>query len=241
MVYSYNNDRASLSEILNGNVRYVVPDDQLSYEWKKEQAEELWEDLMQDYMESLDNKSDKCLLGPIVIVSRQDNGSLYDIVDGQQRIITLTLLFCAIYESVQNYLKEKKTNNDNEVIKNLLSEINKLIVNNDETLVMLNDSQSNDILHDIQKHETNIGELSKLRRTTKHDPNKKIIDNYKILLHKSEVLCKKYRLESSGVTLINAIEKLRGVIYDIQKANISVYAVITNENCPTKYLNRIYA
>ena len=241
MVYRYNSDRALLSEILNGNVRYVVPDDHLSYEWKKEQAEKFWEDLMHDYMESLDNKRDEYLLGPIVIVSRQDNDSLYDIVDGQQRIITLTLLLCAIYESVQNYLKEKKTNNDNEVIKNLLSEINKLIVNNDETLVMLNDSKSNAILHDIQKHETNIKELNKLRRTTKHDPNKKIIDNYKILLRKSKVLCKKYRLESNGVTLIDTIEKLRGVIYDIQKANIFVYAVITNENYPSKYLNRIYA
>lgn len=232
MVYSYNSDRAPLSKILNGNVRYVVPDDQLSYEWKKEQAEELWKDLMQDYMENLDNKNDEYLLGPIVIVSRQDNDSLYDIVDGQQHMITLTLLFCAIYESVQNYLKEKKMNNDNKVIKNLLSEINKLIVNNDEALVMLNDPKSNDILHDIQKHETNIKKLSKLRRTTKYDSNKKIIDNYKILLSKSNVLCKKYRLESNGVTLINAIEKLRGVIYDIQKVNISVYAVITNENYP---------
>ena len=106
MVYRYNSDRALLSEILNGNVRYVVPDDHLSYEWKKEQAEEFWEDLMHDYIENLDNKRDEYLLGPIVIVSRQDNDSLYDIVDGQQRMITLTLLLCAIYESVQNYLKE---------------------------------------------------------------------------------------------------------------------------------------
>ena len=69
----------------NDDVRYRIPDYQRRYSWQDEQLDALWGDLFEAYK----NKVDCYFLGSIVVVK---NGVFYDLIDGQQRLTTLTIM-----------------------------------------------------------------------------------------------------------------------------------------------------
>lgn len=70
--------------------KYTVPDYQRDYSWKSEQVEELWSDIIT----SRQNETEY-FMGTIVLNS-EDSEDQYEIVDGQQRLSTFTLLFSVI-------------------------------------------------------------------------------------------------------------------------------------------------
>lgn len=78
---------------------YCIPEYQRPYSWEKEQCEKLWEDL-RDFADSSPGKQDQYFLGNIVLY--EEDGQ-YCVVDGQQRLISLTLLMRAIFDKVQTY------------------------------------------------------------------------------------------------------------------------------------------
>ena len=87
-----------LVSIFGDNYRFEIPDYQRPYAWTTEQTGELLDDLLHA-MGHVENVSEAApyFLGSIVIIK---NGSdpLAQIVDGQQRITTLTILFCVLRE-----------------------------------------------------------------------------------------------------------------------------------------------
>ena len=83
-----------LSRIFSNDFRFEIPDYQRPYAWTTEQVDDLLDDL--DYaIGNGINIQDKApyFLGSIVIIKQPIN-SLAHIVDGQQRITTLTILLC---------------------------------------------------------------------------------------------------------------------------------------------------
>lgn len=72
---------------------YKIPEYQRPYRWSDEQLEPLWDDIT----EAFDNREPNYFLGSII--TTKDNFT-YDIVDGQQRLTTLLILFCVIRDSV---------------------------------------------------------------------------------------------------------------------------------------------
>lgn len=89
----------------NVNQQFVIPDYQRPYAWTIEQCKTLCEDLTdfviddgkQNYSEK---EREKYFLGNVTFFKNERNQS--EIIDGQQRIITLTLLLRAFYEHFQN-------------------------------------------------------------------------------------------------------------------------------------------
>ncbi len=75
-----------------GLISYELPEYQRDYCWKDEQVNQLWEDLNRAF-KNKDNYSNY-FLGSIILVKKNDN--LFEIVDGQQRITTLMILFCLL-------------------------------------------------------------------------------------------------------------------------------------------------
>ena len=85
-----------IREIFEGAYRFVIPDYQRPYAWTTEQAGELFDDLlaaMRDANKS--SSSSQYFLGSIVIVKR-DGDAEARVVDGQQRLTTLTILLAAL-------------------------------------------------------------------------------------------------------------------------------------------------
>ncbi len=74
---------------------YNMPIYQRPYSWDKERVEQLWYDILEAYKNNLEDDSiDKnYFLGSIVVV---DKNGYQDVVDGQQRLTTLTILFCVL-------------------------------------------------------------------------------------------------------------------------------------------------
>ena len=75
--------------------RFMIPSYQRDYSWEVDDVRELWEDLKA----SLDEKS--YFLG-LIILTRKDDTNVMDVVDGQQRLVTLTLLAKAMHNSAKN-------------------------------------------------------------------------------------------------------------------------------------------
>lgn len=74
-------------------VQFEVPDYQRGYEWKEKHLQDLWNDL-----ERIGEGVDFHYFGNIIL-RRKEGGDKFEIVDGQQRMITLSLLMMAIRDS----------------------------------------------------------------------------------------------------------------------------------------------
>jgi hypothetical protein len=91
----------SLSKIFSDDYVFTIPSYQRPYSWGIDQARELLEDLL-DYMQAGGTKLDDIapyFLGSIVLIKREGVSGA-TVVDGQQRLTTLTLLLSAIRAKV---------------------------------------------------------------------------------------------------------------------------------------------
>ncbi|MEG4491492.1 DUF262 domain-containing protein [Microcoleus sp. D3_18_C4] len=96
----------SLRNLLEGTKQFQIPLFQRPYSWTEEKWETLWEDLMKLYNDEVEGSY---FLGAIVtqsIAGTADGISPYLVIDGQQRLITLTILLAAMWDHL---IREKKT------------------------------------------------------------------------------------------------------------------------------------
>lgn len=91
-----------LFDIFNDSFRFQIPDYQRPYAWTTEQTSELLDDLLYA-MGQAENVRDASpyFLGSIVIIKNDGKTESY-VVDGQQRLTTLTILFCVLRELAAN-------------------------------------------------------------------------------------------------------------------------------------------
>ncbi len=85
-----------IREIFEGSYQFEIPDYQRPYAWTTEQATELFDDLV-SAMEDARNSGavSQYFLGSIVLIKNDRDPSAM-VVDGQQRLTTLTMLFAAL-------------------------------------------------------------------------------------------------------------------------------------------------
>lgn len=86
--------RALKDILFNDDVTLKLPEYQRAYEWKNEHVKALLEDTYDAF-----TAKKACILGTIIL--HQNKNGEYDIVDGQQRLVTLSILF-------KDKLKERK-------------------------------------------------------------------------------------------------------------------------------------
>lgn len=74
---------------------YQMPIYQRPYSWDKERVEQLWYDILEAFKNNQEDKTidPNYFLGSVVVVKKSDG---YEVVDGQQRLTTLTILFCVL-------------------------------------------------------------------------------------------------------------------------------------------------
>ena len=99
-----------LSKIFSSDFDYVIPSYQRPYAWTEDQTSELYDDLHDFY---INEKEDTYFLGSIVLI--KDEGKPYsEVIDGQQRLTTLTILLSSITSVLtgdlrsdfENYIRE---------------------------------------------------------------------------------------------------------------------------------------
>ncbi|MGI0482073.1 DUF262 domain-containing protein [Geminocystis sp. CENA526] len=82
---------------------YIVPDFQREYVWQKDQVQKLLEDLYEGlgFEEENINKTEY-FLGSIVVYPDSNNDKqTFQLIDGQQRLTTIYLIFCSIRDLIQ--------------------------------------------------------------------------------------------------------------------------------------------
>ncbi|MGI9307011.1 MAG: DUF262 domain-containing protein [Gammaproteobacteria bacterium] len=77
---------------------FQIPEYQRLYKWNKDEINELWSDLYQAFTDDKDNY----FLGSIITAENRED-RYRDIVDGQQRITTLMILFCVIRDEYPDF------------------------------------------------------------------------------------------------------------------------------------------
>ncbi len=85
----------------NTDALYQIPRYQRPYSWGDEQLSKLWDDLI-DAQENDPNY----FLGSIITARPEENSSYIDVVDGQQRLTTLTILLCVYRDLFPEINKE---------------------------------------------------------------------------------------------------------------------------------------
>jgi uncharacterized protein with ParB-like and HNH nuclease domain len=93
----------TIQSLFSRNYRYIVPEYQRQYSWTEEQWDDFWRDLQ--YIED----GHTHFLGSVVFVERNtdfDELNEFEIVDGQQRLTTISILLCAMRE----YYEQKGDN-----------------------------------------------------------------------------------------------------------------------------------
>jgi len=94
--------------LLDDNKLFYIPEFQRDFVWKDEQARELINDLKEDTDGFIKDNDDLqgYLLGNIVLI--ENDKKRYLVIDGQQRLTTLTLLFKVLYERIDSIIERSE-------------------------------------------------------------------------------------------------------------------------------------
>ena len=82
----------SIKALLSGSVEYVIPMYQRNYAWEEGEITQLIQDVI-DYLPTTSDKARNYYIGTLVVYERPDSKTpVFETIDGQQRLTTLSLL-----------------------------------------------------------------------------------------------------------------------------------------------------
>jgi len=96
----------SLSDIIGNGKVYKVPSYQRDYSWKQDHWEDLWADIL-----TIFTGSSVHYMGSIVLQNKGNKE--YSVIDGQQRLSTLTLIVLATIKNIQRLIEKEIDKNNN--------------------------------------------------------------------------------------------------------------------------------
>ncbi len=160
----------SIGEVLaSTNSLFAVPSYQRDYSWEREQVQQLWKDIIDNIK---NHRSEEYFMGAIVINNSQQPEEL---IDGQQRLATISLLMCVIRDISKKYGKDKYS----QKISDLYLGSSKFITMEKEEIepkLTLNEADNNFFRDNFIEPK----EISFLKGLVK--PNKKRLDSKQLLL-----------------------------------------------------------
>ena len=96
----------TFSELLSKGVKYTVPRFQRDYSWEQEQWEDLWA--------SIEGPDEEGFHYMGYIVLQRKNQQDFEVIDGQQRLVTLSLLILATMQHIQRLIDNNEDADKNQ-------------------------------------------------------------------------------------------------------------------------------
>lgn len=195
--------KGNIYEILNGNKQFLIPVYQRYYSWDIEQCKRLWNDIVEM------QKKGKVghFVGSIVNIAEQampTGVQKYMIIDGQQRMTTLSLLLLA--------LRDYAINNPEDTT------INARRIDN---MLLKNEYESGDERYKLLLTETDRDILMRLveEKPIPDDTRSKLLDNYKFFagkiadkeLQPAEVYESTGKLQIVNITLDRSVDDAQAI------------------------------
>lgn len=116
----------TFAELMGNSAKYTVPRFQRDYSWEQEQWEDLWNDIVEL------NEEGSHYMGYVVLQQKEKH--LYEIIDGQQRFVTLTMIILASMAQLKKIIAQGIDAENN---KERLQEIEKRFIGT-KNLITLN-------------------------------------------------------------------------------------------------------
>jgi hypothetical protein len=88
-------EERTIGNILTEQICYEIPPYQRPYSWKKENVQQLLEDVWEAY----EANDKEYFIGSLITIEKERN-QRYDVVDGQQRLTTLNLIFSRLRDHI---------------------------------------------------------------------------------------------------------------------------------------------
>lgn len=173
-------------EILRNSEQLVIPIYQRNYDWTEKQCEQLFDDLIQLHNNLKEHKGNYHFFGSIVYKKIEEERKSFHLIDGQQRVVTVSLLLKAIIDEFDKETCIEKQFIEEELLKNKYIE-------GDRKIRLRPDGEDRKVYDSIIDGNYSIYE----------NTGSRIVENYKYL---------KERVHDSNLTLIellNVIKKLQ--------------------------------
>ena len=228
MAKDFGINQRSINWLFSDRHTYMVPPYQRRYTWTEDEAEQLFDDLVE--ISNDDDLASTNLLGAIVVVDGE-NGFEFEVIDGQQRLATLSLIFCAMRAYLLKFKNKLEMSEPN--LEDALRKLNNLLkVQNksdggDDIRVELGSIDSpvfreiinneSDLNH--QQFSKNLIERHESAKKRSKESHELMINNYSSLCEKAEKWIKGFGLEES---------KANNDAYGISRAIISLMNHVSN-------------
>ena len=205
--------KGNIFELLNGLKQYIVPVYQRLYSWELPQCQRLWNDIVIMQKENRQGH----FLGSIVCIAEKTAPTgvqKYMVIDGQQRLTTLTLVLIALRDSV----KDDSEINVDEL--NISFLINQFKSGEDKYKLLLTEEDKNVLISLIEKKPIKEGMQSKLLSAYNY---------FKTQIAKNEL---------SPSLLFEATGKLQIVIITLEREHDDPQAIFESLNSTGKELSQ---
>ncbi|NNU78362.1 DUF262 and DUF1524 domain-containing protein [Clostridium estertheticum] len=208
----------TLIKLMQGAVQFVVPIYQRTYSWSFKQCDQLWKDIIQITLKQDDSVH---FIGSVVYI---DLGTPHGkpqqllLIDGQQRLSTLSLLLCALSRYVEDNKLEDKINPNK--IKNYFL-INSEESGMDKYKLILTEQDKDTFIHILNKTEKNV-----------FNPSVQILKNFN---HFSEII---QNSEVSIENIYEGINRLMLVSVALDKSQDNPQLIFESMNSTGKDLSQ---
>lgn len=206
-------DKGNIYKLLNGDKQYLIPVYQRLYSWEQSQCSRLWTDIVAMQKENKEGH----FLGSIVCIAEKASPTgvqKYMVIDGQQRLATLTLILIALRDSVSSdsEIKPEKLN--------LSFLINQFENGDDKYKLLLTEEDKSVLISLVEKKPIPAGTQSKLLNA---------YDYFKSQIAKQEI---------DPQLLFEATGKLQIVIITLERDHDDPQAIFESLNSTGKELSQ---
>ena len=106
---NFNTSNKTYRELIGNGHLYTIPSFQRDYSWEEEQWDDLWQDILEVVSDTGENTH---YMGYLVLQS--ENGKKFDVIDGQQRLTTLSLIVLAVLKCLNNLITNNEDSDSNQ-------------------------------------------------------------------------------------------------------------------------------
>jgi uncharacterized protein with ParB-like and HNH nuclease domain len=230
-------DKFTVSDILSvdKDVIFSIPKYQREYAWKRHN----WEELINDLIEN-----DKGhFLGSIICVDRSKDAlktRILEVIDGQQRITTISILYLAIYDELLELMEKNKIDDDE--LKNELFNLKYRLIqksNKKETKLTLSEQNKNN--HDYLTLLKN-SKLIEFNKSHTNVGNRRIAKAY--YFFKDEIRDEELSVEKYKKTFLELLEKINSaLLVKIEVATVAdaftLFESLNNRGIPLSAIDLI--